>query len=195
MDSFGSEMASAIQGWVSETARTNTNGEIIWSVVTFDGNIEYPVRSRRLTKSTQFRGEWIIPRGATALRDGILSAIEVADAEVKTAVRKNQSHSVEVVVFTDGEENSSQNISQYELNRLIKDRKAKGWTVTFLAANQDAISSGVSYGFDVGRSMTSSIGFQKNAWAAVARSKRKSFKKKTRKKCVSKRDAKSYGVY
>ena len=72
------------------------------------------------------------------------------------------------VIFTDGMENASTKISQIDLQKLIKKYKKDGWTFTFLAANQDAIASGASFGFDAGRSMTSSVGRQMSSWKACA---------------------------
>ena len=72
------------------------------------------------------------------------------------------------VIFTDGMENASTKISQNDLQKLIKKYKKDGWTFTFLAANQDAIASGASFGFDAGRSMTSSVGRQMSSWKACA---------------------------
>ena len=66
-------------------------------------------------------------------------------------------------------ENASTKISQNDLQKLIKKyKKINGWTFTFLAANQDAIASGASFGFDAGRSMTSSVGRQMSSWKACA---------------------------
>lgn len=188
MSSFGNEVVEGVNAYLQQVHSSHDN--VRWSVVTFDDIIETPVRNTLVKASSTLRKSWVAPRGSTALRDGILSSIKTAQKMITASVGQNSFH-VEVVVFTDGMENSSSQISQYDLQAMIKSHKKKGWTFTFLAANQDAIASGASFGFDAGRSLTSSAGRQRNTWKAAA-SKRK-FSKKTRKKCASKKDWSRYG--
>ena len=186
MCTFGSEIKQGVDSYFKEVYEHASNCR--YSVVTFDDIIETPIGNAQLSATSVLQESWITPRGSTALRDGILAAIETAQDMVDTgsSVDSSQTTSVEIVIFTDGAENSSSNISQPDLTALIKKKKKEGWTFTFLAANQDAIATGAGYGFDPGRSLTSSAGHQRTTWKRAA-SKRK-FTKSTRKKCVSKKD-------
>ena len=51
-----------------------------------------------------------------------------------------------IVIITDGQENSSKKYTKAHINDLISDRRARDWEFVFLAANQDAIETGQSYG-------------------------------------------------
>ena len=189
MSSFGREVVDGVNTYLSEVHKSHAN--VRWSVVTFDDIIESPVCNTLLNDSSRLKTSWVTPRGSTSLRDGILHSVTTAQKMIDKSVGEHSYH-VEVVVFTDGMENSSSQISQYELQQLITKHRKKGWTFTFLAANQDAIASGTSYGFDAGRSLLSSAGaeHQRSTWKAAA-SKRK-FSKNTRKKCASKKALSKY---
>lgn len=54
------------------------------------------------------------------------------------------------VIVTDGLENSSKRVSQEQLQGLIREREADGWTFIYLGANQDAWDAGATYGFSGG---------------------------------------------
>jgi hypothetical protein len=183
MDTFGNEIKEGVDSYLQEVCRKNKS--VKWSTITFDDVIETPVAHERLTKASRLKSQWVSPRGATALRDGILSAVELAQS-MQDNVSGNKTSQVEIVIFTDGQENASSRISQQELSELIKQHKRKGWIFTFLAANQDAVASGHNYGFDAGRSMTSSAGRQISTWKRAA--SKKKFTKKCRAKAVSKKD-------
>ena len=58
----------------------------------------------------------------------------------------NASTAKTVVILTDGEENSSKKYTRAHINDLISDRRNKGWEFVFLAANQDAITTGKEMG-------------------------------------------------
>ena len=51
------------------------------------------------------------------------------------------------VIFTDGYENSSIEITGKQLSNMISNREKEGWTFIYLGANQDAWSTGRGYGF------------------------------------------------
>jgi len=169
MSSFGKEFKSGVDTYLNELVNIQGNNvTTYWSVVTFDDIIEHPIGEygQVLCKYSQLRSEWIKPRGSTALHDGILAACETAD---KMLLYNHCNSEVEIIVFTDGQENSSSRINERQLNSLIKMKKKLGWTFTFLAANQDAVATGSSYGFDAGRSMTSSAGCQEFCWGQLAK--------------------------
>ena len=189
MSSFGNEIKSGVDSYLKEI--NQNNGNVKWSTITFDDIIETPVNNQRLTNKSELKSTWIEPRGCTALRDGILASIECAESMINKnndTLRPAKTVGIEIVIFTDGMENASEKISQHELTSMIKKYKLKGWIFTFLAANQDAVATGSRFGFDAGRSMTSSAGagHQNFAWKRAA--SKKKFTKKCRSKATSKRD-------
>ena len=86
------------------------------------------------------------PNGMTALYDAVCGTLKgIEDAKAKSIV----------VIMTDGEENSSKEFKQADMNALIKKLEAKkNWTFVYLGANQDAIKTAVSFGISAGNAAT-----------------------------------------
>lgn len=95
-------------------------------------------------------------KGNTALYDSIfriVDATEVAEADAEN--KGKPLDDVTVVVMTDGGENASHDHRDpHKVKDLLERVQAKGWTVLFLAANQDAVLTGRSLGFEGDRSIT-----------------------------------------
>lgn len=85
------------------------------------------------------------PRGSTALLDAIGTAINSMPKDLDKDAK------VIFVVVTDGGENASKEYKREQVFKMIDEKKALGWEFMFLAANQDAIETGSSYGFDMGK--------------------------------------------
>lgn len=85
------------------------------------------------------------PRGSTALLDAIGFTLN-SQPEFPKGTK------VIVVIVTDGEENSSQEYTHSQIQDLIKERREQGWEFLFLAADQDAIQVGTSFGIASNRS-------------------------------------------
>merc|ERR1711881_772234 len=91
------------------------------------------------------------PRGMTALLDGIGFTIQLAKKKAKV----HKCNKVIIVILTDGQENSSKKWSSDRLKKKIEKMESKyGWDFVFLAANQDAISVGQSFGMKRSKCMT-----------------------------------------
>ncbi len=102
---------------------------------TFDDTYETPIPRTPLNQFPLITEMDIGPRGMTALYDAIglmFSKVSMTPATV--------------VIVTDGEENASKQFTKYQVLEQITERRRMGWTFIFLAANQDAIASGVSIG-------------------------------------------------
>jgi len=88
--------------------------------------------------------EVVMPAGGTSLLDAIgtvLASLPVEQVSV-------------VVIVTDGHENGSKKFKQAQVNKLIADRMKAEWTFIFLAANQNAIVTGETYGLSAGSCAT-----------------------------------------
>lgn len=89
----------------------------------------------------------ITPHGMTALLDGIKYFVK--DVGCRLQKMQDRPGSVIIIILTDGEENCSQNATREEVMNMIKHQKEKyNWNFVFLAANQDAIETGVKLGID-----------------------------------------------
>ena len=72
------------------------------------------------------------PRGWTPLYDAVTHAIHHAEPD--------QMDRTLIVIFTDGQENRSTEMSRQALIDLIEQKEADGWAFVYLGANQDAFS-------------------------------------------------------
>lgn len=105
-------------------------------------------------------GAAFVPRGGTPLLDALSRAItHVSARQAKLAELDVPLEDVLVVAFTDGQENSSHEITRQQLFAMIKDREAAGWTFVYMGANQDAYAEADAMGVTGGRSQN---------WAADA---------------------------
>jgi hypothetical protein len=182
MASFGNEVIGGVNSYFKVINKNHSN--IKYSIITFDDIIETPVNNQKLTYKSELKAEWVEPRGCTALRDGILASIQCAESMISKNNTKDVG--IEIVIFTDGMENASEKISHLKLTSMIKKYKLKGWIFTFLAANQDAVATGSRFGFDAGRSMTSSAGKQNYTWERAG--SKKNFTQNCRMQSTSKKD-------
>jgi Mg-chelatase subunit ChlD len=94
------------------------------------------------------------PRGGTALLDAIGRTITSVKTQIKALDADDRPGEVVLVVLTDGAENSSREYTLPVVKKLIEKRRAKGWQVVFLGADQDAITVAVRMGIDRGSSLS-----------------------------------------
>ena len=93
---------------------------------------------------------WFSPRGCTRLYDTVIEELEIL---LKRMKMKGPDCQGVFAVFTDGEDNVS-DADNADMNLAVTNARAKGVTCFFLAANQDAIASGLKYGFDDNQCLT-----------------------------------------
>ena len=82
----------------------------------------------------EFTGEDYRPSGCTPLYDAIGSSI------AKLRRQLTDDDMVLVTIITDGLENSSKEYNYLSLIGLMDTMKAKGWTISYIGANQDALA-------------------------------------------------------
>lgn len=81
------------------------------------------------------------PSGMTALYDAVCQTCN----EVKKSLKPSQK--VLTVILTDGQENSSREFGQADMNNMVKELEGTGkWTFVFLGANQDSFATGGAVG-------------------------------------------------
>lgn len=130
-------------------------GLLTVDIVTFDTEIETQyslAEPKDITISLE-------PRGATALFDAIGQSVTSFGRVLAALPEHARPETVQVVVVTDGEENSSREFGLDAVRALVKQQKEQySWDFMFLGANQDAVLSGERLGFDADSSMTYTAG-------------------------------------
>lgn len=86
----------------------------------------------------------LVPRANTALYDAI--GLAIRDTEKVVAESKKKPKKIVVVVMTDGEENSSREHTFESVSALIRDKKAEGWQLVFLAGQLKSVQFGHASG-------------------------------------------------
>lgn len=113
---------------------------------TFDNNVKEMYRCSPASKAQRLNTVNYRPYGGTALLDAMGRAITVAS--------NCTADTVNMVILTDGEENSSKEFTKSQIFQMIEDRKREGWNFIFLGANQDAINVADSLGISKNGAMT-----------------------------------------
>ncbi len=100
--------------------------------------------------------------GGTALLDSFAKVIDDTGTYLSKLDDSEKPEKVLIVVITDGEENSSIEISSEVLKEKVEHQKAKyNWQFIYLGANQDAFSVGQSIGVNGANYSTDKIGIRK----------------------------------
>ena len=101
------------------------------------------------------------PRGLTLLRDTLMRRLCAASrarkellASMTPAERHNANVGGLILINTDGMDNQSRLFTAADINTKITQMKNDGFTFTFMAANQDAISTAASFGIAAGAAIT-----------------------------------------
>ncbi len=121
------------------------------SLYQFDHEFETNYVGKDIQEAEELTSKTFVPRGSTALLDAIGRAI----VETGERLSKNPAEKVVFVIITDGGENASREYTRDKIFAMITEQKNSwAWQFVFLAANQDAISVGSSFGINAGNSMT-----------------------------------------
>lgn len=135
------------------------------TLLQFDHKLIYTYTSKKIKKCTPLvNGETYQPRGSTSLLDAIGTGIN----------RLKDSKKAIVIIYTDGQENTSWEWSPDGVKDLIKQVVKKGWQVDFLAADVDTtfatqalgmskrnVAGGASVGLAMASSATRSMAYAK----------------------------------
>ena len=123
--------------------------------------------------------ETYVPNGGTALYDAIGQAMTDINRELSMNP-EGQRPSVQFVILTDGEENSSCKYTGEVIKNMISRAEEAGWTFMFLGANIDAFAAGsqigmrssntIQYGMDnIGSVMASASRYSNDMKSAATR--------------------------
>ncbi len=150
MSSIVLDAQGGINSFIEEQKK---EGNANLTMIEFDHTINPLYKQVDIKEATEYT---LKPRGSTALYDAIGATLANADS-VKTTGLKI------VVIVTDGGENASSEWTQTNVFERIESLKEAGWDFLFLAANQDAMATGMGLGIEAGETVSfapNSIGTQ-----------------------------------
>jgi hypothetical protein len=130
-------------------------GQARLTLVLFDDHYEVPVASLPLPEITPIDTTVYTARGMTALLDAMGRGIDELGQRLAALPENERPGTVIVAVFTDGEENASQQYSWQDVTQRIRHQsEAYKWHFLFLGANQDAIATAASIGITAANAAT-----------------------------------------
>ncbi len=133
-------------------------GDARLTLIQFDDAYEVPVAAKPIQDVPQLTAATYTPRGSTALLDAIGRTIKETDHRISALPDADKPGKVILAIFTDGEENASQEYTIKHIGDLIRlHRDQKGWEFLFLAANQDAMATAATMRMDTG--ISASVSF------------------------------------
>jgi Mg-chelatase subunit ChlD len=142
-------------------------GECRMTLVQFDSQAPFEVLTdaARVQDVPQLDAGRYEPRSGTPLLDALGTLLDHAERRAR-----GRDEDPVVVVFTDGEENSSHTWTRASLFERIKGLEAKGWAFVFLGANQDSYAEAGALGFAAGSTSNWAPGTTKEAFQQMSRS-------------------------
>jgi len=156
----GSAAASLYTSIIDHQKNSKANNvKITYSLTTFDDKVEHPFQNvdiHDVNLSEDDAVELIKPRGLTRL---YATAIEDL-ARLRKTIKKTKSENPNATVkgifelHTDGHDNESQPLTSTDLNAAVTAARTEGIVCIYAGANQDAITTGTSYGFSADLSLT-----------------------------------------
>lgn len=139
--SMSSVKKDAIGGFNSFLAEQKAQpGEAVFTLALFDDQYDVIHNGIDLQRVPELNERTFVPRGWTALYDAIGRTVNAI------AARTDEGDKVIIAILTDGAENKSREYTRDQIHRLLEEKQAKGWTVIYLGANQDAFAVGSSLG-------------------------------------------------
>ena len=149
MSSIRDDMVGGLNALLEEQKKQP--GLLTVSVVSFDHEIDLV---HRMADPTGVTIE-LDPRGATALYDAMGIGINTLASDIDALPEHARPSTVQVIVVTDGKENSSSEYSGQLIEKLITEKTTTAnWDVMFLGANQDAVMEAAELGISQESSLT-----------------------------------------
>lgn len=149
MESIKTDMEGGLNSLIAD--QLAEPGLLTVDLFTFDTEVKHEVA---LTDPKDFKVK-IEPRGGTALYDAVGIGVTEFGRSLAAMPEHVRPETVQVIVVTDGEENSSVEYKASAIKKLVTQQKEHyKWDFVFLGANQDAVLNGVDLGFDPGSAMT-----------------------------------------
>lgn len=144
MDLIRADAEGGVNAFITEQAEQP--GRATLTVVQFDHEYEFLHRGIPVQSVPPYA---LVPRGMTALLDGVGRAIKETGERLANLPEEERPGLVIFVVVTDGQENASREFSMTQIKEMISHQQdTYGWNFTFLAANQEAFAEAGELGID-----------------------------------------------
>lgn len=128
-------------------------GQCSLGMYRFDTDFEAFRAPAPLAQVADLEPQEYVPRGGTALIDAVGKTIALLDE----SIAESKAGKVIVLIFTDGEENSSREMTSDQVKALIAARQKKNWTFLYFGANVDKFNNR-TYNAHAAASMSLGIG-------------------------------------
>jgi len=138
----------------------------------FDGQYEIVFDTVPLADVPPLTRSTFVPRAGTALLDALGRTIDDVAERLRRLPEAERPHRVLVVVFTDGEENSSRQYTPTVVKERIEACRECGWEFLFLGSVIAAVDESIGWGVDPSSTMVFSataLGFRQ-AFRALSES-------------------------
>lgn len=123
------------------------------TLVMFDSSVHKLYGGKAIKTAGELCQNTYCPNGMTALNDAVMEAIDDVETRLKKSKAKNPPQVI-VIVFTDGEENSSRKFTKDDVNKKRTELEKEGWAFIFMGADMDAWAAGRSYGISAGNTVS-----------------------------------------
>lgn len=161
MSSFQGSAAQSLYTSIIDHKQNSkdNNIKITYSLTTFDDKVDHPFQNVDIHDVVLTEDEavnLVAPRGLTRL---YATAIEDL-ARLRKTVKKIKSENPDATVkgifelHTDGHDNESKPLTSADLNAAVTAARTEDIVCIYAGANQDAITTGTSYGFSADLSLT-----------------------------------------
>ena len=171
MSSIRADTIGGFNSFLAEHKRLPT--QVTLTLVQFDSLDPYEVvhAYAPIVAVPELTEETFVPRANTPLFDAIGRGIVDLDTRLRSMPVAQRPARIIFVIVTDGQENSSHEFTGAQVRSMVTERRAAGWQIVFLSADEGAIASGESVGVRAQQSMgvmKSSRGSSR-LWSTVAR--------------------------
>lgn len=121
-------------------------GDTIISVYQFATTIKKSIALKNAREINDFK---YTCSGGTALYDAIGTVINEIGSYLSSLNEEDRPGTVEIMIITDGRENSSKEYSVSTIKKMVEHQTSKySWLFTYLGSNQDAILAGSKFGIN-----------------------------------------------
>lgn len=142
MESMKQDMTGGIAAFIE--AQKSVPGDCDVTLAQFDTHYEIVYAPTPIATAPSYQ---LVPRGGTALLDGIGRFVTEIGASLARRREDRRPGKVLIVIVTDGDENSSQRWTRQSVHDLVvHQQEAYRWEFVFLGANIDSFTVAESFG-------------------------------------------------
>lgn len=158
------EALSSINAYVAKLAEDKVDTGVTLAAFDIDtrGMMSFDILRDRIIPSTWHKvtNRDAEPRGGTPLNDAVGRLVARAKA--------GNYDKVAIIIMTDGEENSSKELTVEQARNLLDDCRKRGWQVIFLGADFNNVRQATSYGTAAANTVSMGVGNFGNTMATMS---------------------------